>query len=62
MSGDDAGDVKAWRVKCKLTQATGSAAIGVSIRTLQAWEQGRPVPAWAWKLMAYVELYGRLTE
>ena len=56
----DSDDVKAWRKTTHLTQRSAADAIGVSIRTLQSWEQGRRVPLWGWKLMAYVETHGVL--
>ncbi|MEM9236844.1 MAG: NadS family protein [Verrucomicrobiota bacterium] len=37
-------DVKGMREQLKLTQAEFSAMIGVSIKTLQNWEQGRREP------------------
>jgi putative transcriptional regulator len=37
-------DVKALRENFKLTQQQFAALIGISVRTLQNWEQGRRVP------------------
>jgi putative transcriptional regulator len=40
----DAPDIKGIRTAHKLTQAQFAAMIGVSVRTLQEWEQGRRTP------------------
>lgn len=39
------GDVAAIREKMKLSQSAFSALMGVSVRTLQEWEQGRRKPS-----------------
>jgi putative transcriptional regulator len=40
----EAPDIKSIRTAHKLTQAQFAAMIGVSVRTLQEWEQGRRTP------------------
>ena len=40
----EAPDIKSIRTSHKLTQAQFAAMIGVSVRTLQEWEQGRRTP------------------
>ncbi len=40
----EAPDVKAIRAALKLTQQQFAALMGISLRTLQNWEQGRRVP------------------
>lgn len=40
----EAPDIKSIRTRHQLTQAQFAALIGVSVRTLQEWEQGRRTP------------------
>ena len=39
-----AATLAAWRRRCKLSQAGATAALGLKLRTLQEWEQGRRRP------------------
>jgi transcriptional regulator with XRE-family HTH domain len=36
--------LKGWRDEASLSQAEAAALLGVSVRTLQGWELGRPMP------------------
>jgi DNA-binding transcriptional regulator YiaG len=43
-ANDAARILKAWRRQERLSQAEAAARLGVSVRTLQGWELGRPMP------------------
>jgi transcriptional regulator with XRE-family HTH domain len=43
-TNDAARILKAWRRHERLSQAAAAARLGVSVRTLQGWELGRPMP------------------
>src|ERR1035438_8323627 len=47
------------RIKAGLTQAQFAALLGVSLRTLEQWEQGRRVPSGAAKTLIRVAEIGR---
>lgn len=51
--------IKALRISLKLTQSEMAEYIGIkSGRTIRAWESGeRPVPLWAIKHLAFLEIY-----
>lgn len=36
----DPGELREWRIRCGYTQAQAAAALGVSLRAIQNWEQG----------------------
>jgi transcriptional regulator with XRE-family HTH domain len=44
LTGDVAPALKEWRAHCGFSQAEAAIHLGVSLRTLQGWEAGRPMP------------------
>ena len=49
-----ASDLRAWRQAMNLSRKQAAAAMGVSWRSVEAWEQGRKIPAGRVKMMEFI--------
>jgi transcriptional regulator with XRE-family HTH domain len=61
LTPDIATALKEWRSHCGYSQAEAAIHLGVSLRTLQGWEAGRPMPYPA-LLQRPVDIVGHVTD